>query len=344
MRNFTSPTQNTNWQSELHQAIRTPEALLQALQLDQQDPRAQGVLQNSSGFPLLVTSSYLNRMQKSRWDDPLLRQVLPLIDEQFEQQGFHTDPVGDQDAALDNGLIHKYAERALLITTAACPIHCRYCFRRHFPYQAHNGMRHEWAKAVDYLKKHTDIEELILSGGDPWVLSDQRLNALMSVFQEVKQLKRLRIHTRVPVALPSRVNPHLLQWLDQLPWQTVIVTHINHANELDADDVRQALAALQRSSATLLNQGVLLAGVNDSASAIIRLSKQCFENGILPYYINTLDSVLGAAHFAVPADRIQSIILETKARLPGYLQPRFVKDTGSHHSKQNWQLLLEPQQ
>ncbi len=280
-----------------------------------------------------VPRAYIARMHRGNPHDPLLRQVLPLADEDLLSPGFGIDPVGDLAARAGPGILHKYHGRALVITTGACAIHCRYCFRRHFPYSEAQERTADWASVLDYLARDTRIEEVILSGGDPLALSDQRLALLVQGLDRIKHLQRLRIHTRLPIVLPERVDAQLLGWLTATRLKPVVVVHANHAQELDAA-VDAALDRLRRHGVHLLNQSVLLRGVNDSVPALQMLSERLFNAGVLPYYLHLLDPVQGAAHFDVPALEAQSLLRKLGARLPGYLLPRLVREQAGAAAKQ----------
>ncbi|MGH8227660.1 MAG: EF-P beta-lysylation protein EpmB [Steroidobacteraceae bacterium] len=322
------PPQGT-WQKELAEAIRSPGALLEALGLDPQllAPAAAA----AQSFPLLVPWSFVRRMRRGDPRDPLLRQVLPLAAERQDVPGFVADPLGERSATAAPGLLRKYRGRALLIATSACAVHCRYCFRREFPYAEHgNGPR--WQEALEALREDTGIEEVILSGGDPLTLGDARLAALTRALEPLGHVRRLRVHTRLPIVLPARVDAGLTAWLASLKWPVVMVLHANHANEIDAE-VRGACAALRAAGATLLNQSVLLAGVNDDAAALAELSESLFGAGVLPYYLHVLDRVRGAAHFEVDEERARRITGELTARLPGYLVPRLVRECAGAPAK-----------
>jgi EF-P beta-lysylation protein EpmB len=251
--------------------------------------------------------------------------VLPLAAELDATSGYGTDPVGDMDSRAAPGLLHKYHGRALLIATGACAVHCRYCFRRHFPYAEESALQHGWQPALDRLAADTSIDEVILSGGDPWSLSDRRLRQLTDALQAIPHVRRLRVHTRYPIVLPERVDCGLLDWLSGLRLQKVVVMHANHAREID-EPVRDACRKLVGAGATLLNQSVLLSGVNDTVEALAALSEALFETQVLPYYLHVLDKVQGAAHFDVGQARALRLHEELTARLPGYLVPRLVRE------------------
>ncbi len=279
-------------------------------------------------------------MRKGDIDDPLLRQVLPLAEEEAEVPGFIGDPVGDLAAAAVPGVLHKYRGRVLLVTTGACAVHCRYCFRRHFPYADSNPSVQQWQGALEYIHGHSDITEVILSGGDPLAFSDSRLADLVEQVAAIPHVKRLRIHTRLPIVLPSRVDKNLLAWLQRTRLQKVVVVHANHANEID-EEVRAAMRKLRDAGTMLLNQSVLLKGVNDSAEELADLSERLFEAGILPYYLHLLDRVQGAAHFEVDRARALWLMQVLRARLPGYLVPRLVREQPGADSKTPAELLQD---
>ena len=318
------------WQKLLAQAIRDPAELLRRLELPLDLlPAAQAA---SNTFPLRVPLGYVARMQKGNPHDPLLRQVLPLGDELKQAPGFTADPVGDLAAMPVAGLLHKYRGRVLLVTTAACGIHCRYCFRRHFPYTEANPAEAQWQGALEYIHADTSIEEVILSGGDPLSLADHRLAELVCQLETIPQLKRLRLHTRQPVVLPERVDTTLLQWLADCPLQKIMVIHCNHANELDTA-VGHALSRIKACDVTLLNQAVLLRGVNDTLSAQVALNTRLFEQGVLPYYLHQLDRVQGAHHFEVPSAESLALLEQLRQHLPGYLIPQLVTEQAGAQAK-----------
>lgn len=322
--------QRPQWQTALAEAVRTPAELFDLLELPREllaaYPRA------AQEFPLRVPRGYVARMRKGDPDDPLLRQILPLAAEDAASVGYGTDPVGDLVAMATAGVLHKYHGRALLVTTGACGVHCRYCFRRHFPYGDANPAVDQWRPALAYIAADTSITEVILSGGDPLSLTDVRLADLAYRLAAVPHVARLRIHTRMPIVLPERVDDALIGWLTELPLQKVMVVHANHANELD-DATGAALARLHASGTTLLNQAVLLRGVNDSPAALTALSEALFAARVLPYYLHLLDRVAGAAHFEVPAAEAADILAELRGRLPGYLVPRLVQEIAGEASK-----------
>lgn len=318
------------WQQQLAHAITDPAELCTLLQLD--SALIAPAIESARGFALRVPRSFAARMRRGDPHDPLLLQVLPLLAEREVRPGYVIDPVGDLDSRAGAGLLHKYEGRALLIATGACAVHCRYCFRRHFPYADHSAPQRGWQDAIDALRCDPSICEVILSGGDPLSLSERRLRQLTDALAEVPHVRRLRIHTRYPIVLPDRVDGNLLNWIESLPIQTVIVIHANHAREIDAS-VRRACRDLSARGVTLLNQSVLLAGVNDSVAALEELSEALFAAGVLPYYLHVLDKVQGAAHFDVPQRRAVELHERLRHRLPGYLVPRLVREVAGAPAK-----------
>ena len=311
------------WQAELADTVREPLELLKELEISPvalPDPAA-----TTPSFPLRVTRSFVRRMHKGDPGDPLLRQVLPLKVEERSIPGFALDPVGDLPAMARPGLLHKYEGRILLITTGACAVHCRFCFRRNFPYPDAHAARARWQTALDYIAADETINEVVLSGGDPLTLTDEKLAELVQKLTALSHLKRLRLHTRLPIVLPSRVDDRLLSWLNTAGLQTVFVVHVNHPNELD-QEVYEALTRLTGAGARLFNQSVLLRGINDSAETLAALSEGLFGFGVLPYYLHQLDLVQGAAHFAVEDDRAMKLVETLRSRLPGYLVPKLVRE------------------
>ena len=322
--------QGCHWKNSLAQAVRDPAELWELLELPADLlPAATSAAEL---FPLRVPHSYLRRIAKGDINDPLLRQVMPLGDELVHSAGYSDDPVGDLAAQQTSGLLHKYPGRALLVVTGACAIHCRYCFRRGFPYSDCNPQQDHWQQALDYLEAHPEIHEIILSGGDPLSLSDKRLASLTNQLQRIPHLKTLRIHTRLPVVIPERVCGEFLQWLQNCTLNVVIVLHVNHANEIDSH-MTSAVARLKQQGATLLNQSVLLKGINDSTAALATLSHALFDTGIIPYYLHQLDKVSGSAHFAVADDIALQLLHNLRDQLPGYLVPRLVRETAGELSK-----------
>ncbi len=318
------------WQAVWRDAVRDPRELLALLGLEQ---LGAGLSEAAAAqFPLRVPRGFVARMRPGDPTDPLLRQVLPLLDEEHIVPGFALDAVGEGQARRGGGVIHKYNGRALLIATGSCAIHCRYCFRRHFPYAADTAAAAGWREAVALVAGDDSIHEVILSGGDPLALADHKLAELTDALRAIPHIRRLRIHTRLPIVLPERVDAGLLAWLYALPWPVAIVVHANHAREFDGS-VDAALAALRATGATLLNQAVLLRGVNDSVEALAELCERSHAAGVLPYYLHQLDRVAGAAHFEVADDRALALHAALSARLPGYLVPRLVREIAGEPGK-----------
>lgn len=318
------------WQQAWRDAVTDPRELLELLGLDAL--HAALLPAADAGFALRVPRGFVARMRRGDAADPLLLQVLPQVAELVAANGFTHDAVGDMDARLGGGVLHKYAGRALLIATGSCAVNCRYCFRRHFPYAEQTAAAHRWRDAVECIRADASLEEVILSGGDPLSLATPKLAELSDALAAVPHVRRLRIHTRLPVVLPERVDAELCAWLQRLPWPTALVLHANHANELDAA-VAQACALLRASGASLLNQSVLLRGVNDDADTLAALSRRLFDCGVLPYYLHQLDRVQGSAHFEVDDASALALVEAVRHRLPGYLVPKLVREVGGEASK-----------
>jgi len=326
MTNMTNVAKNSpipNWQQELSSAYTKPEELLNYLELQVDDISPYN--EAAKKFPLLVSHSYAQRIKKRDWNDPLLRQVLPLPDELISSPRYSSDPVGDGKASISPGLLHKYHGRALLIATGACAIHCRYCFRREFPYSNNSAHRSQLASIKTYLQNHPEITEIILSGGDPLTMSDSKFSHLFKLLSEIEQIERIRIHTRLPIVLPSRINMELLTTLSSSTKKVVMVIHANHANELN-DDVANALIALKEHQVILLNQTVLLKGINNDIASLEQLSLRLFNVHTLPYYLHVLDKVAGAMHFDQESHKSYQLYEQLQQRLPGYLVPKLVRE------------------
>ena len=318
------------WQALWRDAVRDPRELLGLLGLE----RLAGGISDAAAaqFPLRVPRGFVARMRRGDPLDPLLRQVLPILDEERPVPGFGLDAVGDAAARRGGGVIHKYRGRALLIATGSCAVHCRYCFRRHYPYADDTAAAAGWRAAVALIRDDPSIHEVILSGGDPLSLADHKLAELTDALRGIPHLRRLRVHTRLPIVLPERVDAGLLGWLRGLPWPVAIVVHANHANEFDPA-VDAALGALRDAGATLLNQAVLLRGVNDSVDALADLCERGHAAGVLPYYLHQLDRVAGVAHFEVGDGEALALHAALAARLPGYLVPRLVREIAGQPGK-----------
>ena len=309
-------------------AIRDSQTLCRHLKLP---PRLE--LTSDCSFPVFAPLSYVNRMRPGDPHDPLLRQVLPLAEEAVDAIGFSNDPVQDQAAMLRPGLLQKYTRRVLLVTTGTCAIHCRYCFRRHFPYGNGPHSPAQWQPAIEQISADPTIEEVILSGGDPLTLVDTHLAELAEHLALIPHLRRLRIHTRLPIVIPQRVTGALLEWLSSSRLVPIVVIHANHAAELD-ESVAAALEQLTRAGIMLLNQTVLLRGVNDSLAALSELSCRLIDLRVVPYYLHQLDRVRGAAHFEVPVERGRELVQQLRDTLPGYAVPTYVREIAGEPSKQ----------
>ena len=323
--------QRDDWQSQLRNVISSADRLLATLDLRPEDvgytPQA------CADFPLKVPLAFARRMRMGDPQDPLLLQVLARKEELLVTGGFNRDPVGETGGANPaKGIIHKYHGRALLIVSSGCAVNCRYCFRRHFPYSDNQNSRDEWREALAYIAQDPGISEVILSGGDPLVATDAYLAELVALIAAIPHVRRLLIHSRLPVVIPDRVTAGLLDAVCHERLQTIMVVHCNHANEID-ETVLAAMDRLRRGGMHLLNQAVLLAGVNDSAPALVELSERLFAAGVLPYYLHLLDKVAGAAHFDVPQQRAIELMAAIAKRLPGYLVPKLVRELPGEASK-----------
>ena len=325
----TQPEAVPDWRQSLREAVTDPRELLALVGLPHLAARLPA---GDAGFPMRVPRGFIARMRHGDPDDPLLRQVLPQLVECDEAPGFNDDAVGDLAAVAGHGVLHKYEGRALLIAAGSCAVNCRYCFRRHFPYAEELAAAHAWQEAVACLAADTSIREVILSGGDPLVLSTQKLTNLTEALRDLPQVIRLRIHSRLPVVLPERIDAAFCAWLADLPLQRVMVIHANHPDELDAS-VGAACARLRNAGTTVLNQSVLLRGVNDDAGILAELSERLFAVGVLPYYLHQLDRVRGTAHFEVADGRARDLVDALRGRLPGYLVPRLVREVPGEHAK-----------
>lgn len=315
--------QTENWQWHLKNAVRDASELGRLLEVELDEV--------SSSFPLLVPRPFIERMARRDARDPLLLQVLTRNEEAHVVEGYVNDPL-EETAVASKGLLRKYRSRVLLITTPACAVNCRYCFRRHFPYSEQRPGKAGWQERLQDIGNDPSIDEVILSGGDPLVLGDDQLSELLTGISAIEHITTVRIHTRLPVVIPNRVTPGLIETLSRQRTKVVVVLHINHANEID-DAVIQASAQLREAAVTLLNQSVLLRGINDSADALINLSKKLFTAGVIPYYLHLLDPVAGAAHFDVAQERAIDIMQSMTDNLPGYLVPKLVRELPGETAK-----------
>ncbi len=322
--------QQQDWQTQLSGMIRDPEQLFQRLNLNPADqPEFSAALKQ---FPLRVTEAFVAKMQPGNWQDPLLLQILPRWEEQLEQTGYSSDPLQEVHSNPTPGLIHKYQGRVLLIVGSACAVNCRYCFRRSFPYEDNKPSQSQWQQALDYIAARPEIHEVILSGGDPLAVSNSYLAKLLARIADIPHVETLRIHTRLPLVLPARVDDQLIETLTQCRLKAVMVIHCNHPNELDQTSLI-ALKKLKRAEIELLNQSVLLHSINDNVTVLKALSQRLFQSGVLPYYLHLLDRVTGASHFDVEEATALKLIADLRLSLPGYLVPRLVREKAGEGSK-----------
>ncbi|WP_299686036.1 EF-P beta-lysylation protein EpmB [uncultured Vibrio sp.] len=326
-----------NWLKQLSNAISNPTKLLEALEIDPA-PWQKGFTAREQ-FPLRVPLSFVERMEKGNPNDPLLRQVLPLSEELEVHPGYSADPLEEQDNAIP-GLLHKYKNRALMIVKGGCAVNCRYCFRRHFPYQDNKGSKSTWQTSLDYVAEHPEINEMILSGGDPLMAKDSELEWLIQAITSIPHIKTVRIHSRLPVVIPARITDELCQLFTTSRLNVVMVSHINHANEINLE-LKQAFQKLKQSGVTLLNQGVMLKGVNNSIPALKALSEKLFDAGVLPYYMHVLDKVQGAAHFSISDQEAKRHFQGLVCEVSGYLVPKLTREIGGRSSKTLLDLHIE---
>ena len=319
-----------DWLQQLADVVTDPHELLQLLALDHHpDLTAGGDARRL--FALRVPRAFIQRMKKGDARDPLLLQVLTSQQEFVDAPGYSTDPLDEQNSVVP-GLLHKYNNRALLLVKGGCAVNCRYCFRRHFPYQDNQGNKRNWQAALDYIAAHPELDEIIFSGGDPLMAKDHELAWLIAALDAIPHLKRLRIHSRLPVVIPDRITETLCRTLAETRLQVLMVTHINHANEID-EALCDAMGRLKRAGVTLLNQSVLLRGVNDNAQTLAALSNALFDAGILPYYLHVLDKVQGAAHFYVSDGEARALMRSLLPLVSGYLVPKLAREIGGEPSK-----------
>lgn len=324
-----SPSETNSWQHEIANSFKNIDELLDYLNIL---PEEREQFKNLSQFPLKVTRFYAQLIKKNNVNDPLLLQVIPQSIENNTHPDFHSDAVGDLSSIKAPGLIHKYQGRVLISLTAACGIHCRYCFRREFPYSDNTPDLSLNGSILNYLKQHQDIDEVILSGGDPLMLSDKKFNNILQSFNLLTNIKTIRIHTRMPSVLPSRITTALLNNLKHCDKNIIIVLHINHPQEID-ENIVEACQQLKQIGVTLLNQSVLLKNINNSSEILQQLSQTLFNAGILPYYLHCLDKVTGTSHFDTPRQRAISLINQLREKLPGYLVPKLVEEIAGKASK-----------
>ena len=318
-----------SWQKELANVVTDPKVLLNSLDIDPQK-----YLEHFNArtlFPVRVPVPFIEKMEKGNFNDPLLKQVMPLSHEFIQSQDYLTDPLEEHDTVAE-GLLHKYTNRVLMIVKAGCAVNCRYCFRRHFPYQDNSPNKQRWQSALRYIEAHAEINEVILSGGDPLMANDQHLTWLIQQIEAIAHVKRLRIHTRLPVVIPNRVTHELADLLASTRLICSMVLHINHANEIDTN-LLSALKKLQMHHIPLFNQSVLLKGINDDLATLVNLSEKLFDHGIQPYYLHLLDKVQGAAHFDIDEQEALLLYKELMANLSGYMVPKLVREIAGEANK-----------
>ncbi|BDH47473.1 EF-P beta-lysylation protein EpmB [Salmonella enterica subsp. enterica serovar Choleraesuis] len=323
--------------TQLAEVVTDPHELLRLLELDDNAELLAGADARKL-FPLRVPRGFIARMERGNPNDPLLRQVLTAKEEFLTPEGYTLDPLEEQHSAVP-GLLHKYSNRALLLVKGGCAVNCRYCFRRHFPYAENQGNKQNWRVALDYINNQPALDELIFSGGDPLMAKDSELRWLIEELEAIPHIKRLRIHSRLPVMIPARITDELVEILRNSRLQIILVNHINHANEVDAD-FSAAMARLKAIGVTLLNQGVLMRGVNDNAKILADLGNALFDAGVMPYYLHVLDKVQGAAHFMVDDDEARAIMRELMSLVSGYMVPRLTREIGGEPSKTTIDLRL----
>ncbi|HFK3781929.1 TPA: EF-P beta-lysylation protein EpmB [Klebsiella oxytoca] len=319
-----------DWLTQLADVVTSPDELLQLLNVDA-DANLLAGRDAKRLFALRVPRAFIARMQPGNPNDPLLRQVLTSQEEFIHAPGYSTDPLEEQHSVVP-GLLHKYSNRALLLVKGGCAVNCRYCFRRHFPYAENQGTKRNWQKAMEYIASHPELDEIIFSGGDPLMAKDHELDWLLTQLESIPHIKRLRIHSRLPIVIPARITDTLVARISASSLQVLLVNHINHANEIDTA-FRRAMKSLRMAGVTLLNQSVLLRGVNDNARTLADLSNALFDAGVMPYYLHVLDRVQGAAHFMVSDEEARAIMRELLTLVSGYLVPKLAREIGGEPSK-----------
>lgn len=319
-----------DWLAQLADVVTSPDELLHLLNVDA-DANLLAGRDAKRLFALRVPRAFIARMEPGNPNDPLLRQVLTSQEEFITAPGFSTDPLEEQHSVVP-GLLHKYSNRALLLVKGGCAVNCRYCFRRHFPYAENQGNKRNWQTALEYIVAHPELDEIIFSGGDPLMAKDHELDWLFTQLEAISHIKRLRIHSRLPIVIPARITDALVARISTSSLQVLLVNHINHANEIDAE-FHAAMKRLSMAGVTLLNQSVLLRGVNDNAQTLADLSNALFDVGVMPYYLHVLDRVQGAAHFMVDDEEARAVIRELLTLVSGYLVPRLAREIGGEPSK-----------
>lgn len=319
-----------DWLTQLADVVTSPDELLHLLNVDA-DANLLAGRDARRLFALRVPRAFIARMEPGNPNDPLLRQVLTSREEFVNAPGFTTDPLEEQHSVVP-GLLHKYSNRALLLVKGGCAVNCRYCFRRHFPYAENQGNKRNWQMAMEYIASHPELDEIIFSGGDPLMAKDPELDWLLTQLEAIPHIKRLRIHSRLPIVIPARITDTLVARISASSLQVLLVNHINHANEIDAA-FRTAMKSLRIAGVTLLNQSVLLRGVNDDSRTLADLSNALFDAGVMPYYLHVLDRVQGAAHFMVSDEEARKIMRELLTMVSGYLVPKLAREIGGEPSK-----------
>ena len=329
-----------DWLTQLADVVTSPDELLHLLNVDA-DANLLAGRDAKRLFALRVPRAFIARMEPGNPNDPLLRQVLTSQEEFINAPGFSTDPLEEQHSVVP-GLLHKYSNRALLLVKGGCAVNCRYCFRRHFPYAENQGNKRNWQQALEYISAHPQLDEIIFSGGDPLMAKDHELDWLLTQLESIPHIKRLRIHSRLPIVIPARITDTLVARIAASSLQVLLVNHVNHANEIDAA-VRTSMRKLRMAGVTLLNQSVLLRGVNDNANTLADLSNALFDAGVMPYYLHVLDKVQGAAHFMVSDEEARAIVRELLTLVSGYLVPKLAREIGGEPSKTPLDLGLKQQ-
>ncbi|EPG4208356.1 EF-P beta-lysylation protein EpmB [Klebsiella michiganensis] len=329
-----------DWLTQLADVVTSPDELLHLLNVDA-DANLLAGRDAKRLFALRVPRAFIARMEPGNSNDPLLRQVLTSQEEFINAPGFSTDPLEEQHSVVP-GLLHKYSNRALLLVKGGCAVNCRYCFRRHFPYAENQGNKRNWQQALEYISAHPQLDEIIFSGGDPLMAKDHELDWLLTQLESIPHIKRLRIHSRLPIVIPARITDTLVARIAASSLQVLLVNHVNHANEIDAA-FRASMKKLRMAGVTLLNQSVLLRGVNDNANTLADLSNALFDAGVMPYYLHVLDKVQGAAHFMVSDEEARAIVRELLTLVSGYLVPKLAREIGGEPSKTPLDLGLKQQ-
>jgi len=320
---------HTSWQKELANVVTDPKKLLAAVGISPEN-----YLQHFAArelFPVRVPRPFINRMKKGDFNDPLLKQVMPLSEEFVISDGFTEDPLEEHDTVAE-GLLHKYQHRVLMMVKSGCAINCRYCFRRHFPYQDNSPNKQRWQQALTYIEQHQEINEVIFSGGDPLMASDEHLAWLVQQLEGIPHIQRLRIHSRLAIVIPQRITPALVDLLVNSRLKATFVFHINHSNEIDSHVIK-AIEPLLKARIPLFNQSVLLKDINDDVDTLSQLSETLFDVSIQPYYLHLFDKVQGVAHFDVEEQQAKEIVQQMMAKLPGFLMPKVVREIAGEANK-----------